>query len=557
MPKAKTAAVSAPKSAPAVDALDATHAMRVALRKAIIATEDTSTMLPVDLELVRPLVREHYLPIFEMAVDSGEECVVEIDLCQGTETGAGVSVEAYDFIANWVKANGKNRTPVESHYSHLASEFRSEWVPSASHWVLTTESLVANGGHSGRGVALAFFPPSVEFGCVGTVLELNDLPVDPESDQGQLHLDDVSGRYFIGEKPKLDVSEESVKVVFESQPLANPDFQRVGCDFDANKGNTPYPCVDEEGTFGVRWDIPNDYTPPESLVIRLTLNAPPKACLKMDDKRLQASMMDFLEMVPSIKEFLKSIHPTAKKVLPETLLNLYKRLDHTSEGFGILAKGGRPNKADVQFWFLAFWPLIADCLKVLTRNGERKELASPPFLTVQDPKQQKGGIKLYHILVAMAVSTPEGRKRIAEVSGETDKNKWTKEQLAWRDNVIATSGSAQPANADQIVESLVLYGMSKDPLLAFEATDQPGRSEGSFLQIWQTMEGRVSDRWDSKLTDSKSPQSPEAGEDYRDTLAACAKMVSDLIGDSAAAESAARKALPSRAKKALNGRAKK
>jgi len=175
---------------------------RQAIRDALFSTGDDREFFPLDYSLIRPIVKDKYLAIFDDAVETGEPAMVEIDLNKGYNEDQPITENpGFQFAHGWLKANGKNRTPKPNHYGMLATAFQAKFVPDATHWVIDSNGMVANAGHSGHGVALAFYPECVEYGIDGKrVVDTADQPILAETELGQEELakyDDYPGFRYV------------------------------------------------------------------------------------------------------------------------------------------------------------------------------------------------------------------------------------------------------------------------------------------------------------------------------------------------------------------------
>lgn len=501
---------------------------RQQLRDMIFESEDTREFHPLDYAVIRPLVKDEYLDIFDSAVESGQKCSIEIDLNKGYDAKQPIeSNPGFQFIRGWLRANGKNRTPKDGHYGSLASGFRSEFASDATHWVIDSNGMVANGGHSGHGVALAFYPPSVEYGVYGArVLEDSKDEtsfVKADSEYGKSLLEewqaDFPGYMFI----------DSEGYVCESSVLAwkNHDESelRVGE-------------YDEDGNYIAHSDTPNVRTK-QDLSIVLRINANPSSCLKMDDVRLEASFDDYLEMVAPIRAFMRTLPKKVKEIAGTLFRGYYLRVNHSKESYGHLGKGGRLTKNEVQQWFVAGAPMLLDSIELLKNSLGTDLKQFPHFLPI---KGGKGQVSLANALIAMMVSSPTGRERIAKVLTEqysklSDAPNYFQKLV---DYIIKKPGDSSTApSADQIVQCLVFLGEGKtDPVAEMQKqypTTENAKGEMQYASPWQVELNRVLG-WDRTNLDHP------VAEQFTDVCISAATRIAEILGNEGDVKNAKMKA---------------
>ena len=129
--------------------------------------ENAKTVTPVDFNILRESIEEEYQDIFDNCIAAVNE-FYSLDTVDQTEDNAPSSVVVSckvtaSFLNQWILANGKNRESKAEHCLKLAAQFadvaNNGFDPSCTHFVLTREGLVGNGGHSGKALANTFFAP--------------------------------------------------------------------------------------------------------------------------------------------------------------------------------------------------------------------------------------------------------------------------------------------------------------------------------------------------------------------------------------------------------------
>ena len=471
-------------------------------RNEALTAEDTRKFHPLDTALIKSVVVDGYESILDNALASKTETTIRIDLS-----------DARDFLRGWIRANGKNRTPKPSHYSYLCQRFSEDFASSATHWVVASNGMITNAGHSGIAFARAYYPEDIFYGVFGEPHVIDKELIPADSDAGKALLDDPF--FFIGEH-------EGRQVIFASFVPARPEGVEGVGEYDENG----------------KW-IPGTDSPEKRVGLQATLvvNAPPESCLKMDDVRLQADYADFLEMVGPLRAYLPTLPGHLDTAtIASILLTWYKRINHKvgadSITYGMVGKGGRPTKSDVQIWAVQALPQLRLCLEMLL-DATRKQLASWPLWTKS--KTEKGGINLYNGVVAMMVSDDKGRERIAKLLKRTkpaDLSTLPEQIGKFRDDCIVDNKPRYSAlGADTIVEALVLYGMGKTDFYDIATTVEEGEPNP-----WQIEENRAPG-WDRNEDDTL----PDGIEDFAEVQSESAKRIADLLGDSSAIESASRK----------------
>jgi len=525
MPKAKTTSSASNTSTnnKVENMKSTTVANRKATRSDVLSCEDNREFHPLDYDLIRPLVRDTDVAKFEVLKANGEKGSVEIDLNRDYES-------AVAFLRGWLRANGKNRSPKPNHYGYLADEFRTQFVPEATSWVVDANGMVGNGGHSGHAVVLAFYPESLEYGITGVqVLDKEGKPIPADSDEGQeaylaCGTDDDGAEYDQSEGGLYYAGPDGN--VWRSSPLAwkKSDNKRVG-EYDP-----------ETDQYIIGTDSP-DIRESQRLVITLHINADPRSCLKMDDVRLEASYDDFLEMVAPIRAHLEVFPKIVKENMGTILRNYYLRVNHKGDTFGFLGKGGRLNKADVQQWYLAAVPQLLDCVSLLANN----EGVIVPFPHFTKAKNGKGGVSVPHALVAMMVCDQAGREKIAKVLTSShspfpgNAPEYVKSMVAY----LVRTADQDSINADQIVQTLVLLGNgSKDPVATMKAdhTRKVGDDVVS-LPPWQVLDLRASG-WDRSDTEALD----DGEEQFSSVCVSAAQAIAEILGSEGNVASAKRKA---------------
>lgn len=500
---------------------------RNALRDMIFESEDQREFHPLSYDTIRPIVKDEYLEIFDNAVSTGAKCSIEIDLNKGFDPKQPIEDNAgFQFVRGWLRANGKNRTPKDGHYGTLAAGFRKDFSSDATHWVIDSNGMVANGGHSGHGVALAFYPPCIEYGVYGTRIK-----EDSKDENSFVKADSEYATELFEtwkEYPNY-VYTDSEGYLCESSVLAWKNH---------DDGENRVGEYDENGEYLPHTDTP-DVRLKQDLTIVLRINADPTACLKMDDVRLEASFDDYLEMVAPIRAFVATLPTKVKEIAGTLFRGYYLRVNHSNDSFGSLGKGGRLTKNEVQQWFIAGAPHLLDSIELLKNELGNDIKQFPHFLPI---KGGKGQVSLANALVAMMVSSPSGRERIAKVLTEqyskfSDAPQYFQKLVEY---IVKKPGDSSTApNADSIVQCLVFLGEGKtDPvaeMLKQYPTTANAKGEMQYASPWQVETNRAMG-WDRSNTDEP------ANEDFTTVCIDAATRIATILGSEGDVKNAKMKA---------------
>lgn len=517
---------------------------RESLRQAILEYADTREFVPLDFDTVRAVCKtEHDLAKLEDGLKSGRKTTIELDLGKDDE-------KTIAFLRSWLAANGQNRTPKSVHFGRLAVAFRKDdsdpedvsYDSSCTHFVVMKNRQVGNGGHSGRAFCIAFYPESIFYGLDGSpVLDKDGNTIDANSEVAETYLgtneegEDMSfGGYYY----------ERDGIVYASKvPPVPEDFERVG-EYEVDEKS-------KVARFVVGSDNPSYREAIDDLTVNFVFNAPNSAVLKMDDIRLSADYADFLEMVGPIRSYLSQEMPPelSPAAIGQIARGWYlrtngKRQQGKPETFGTLSKGGNLNKADVQWWFLTFAPMLIDSIELLKdANGK---LRSFPAWSVRTDDGRTRKLSVKDALVAMMVSDQKGRERIAKAllvkpTAEGDLPKATPEGVVKMiDYICPASSRVKTPNADEIVSCLVLYGLGKnDPVDVIKQEHflpSIDDEEQVACQVWHLPEYRA-EGWDRNNPDDLA----DGEEKRKEVFAAMSEAIASILGSTEVSDSAKRK----------------
>lgn len=510
---------------------------RNSIRNIVKEWQDTREFKPLDLQLIADACQDRYRDLVMAAIESGEQTVAIVDLA----TPAG-----YKFLQNWIKANGVNRTRKTAHVQRLALGFQTNYDSSCTHYVLSSNGMVANAGHSGSAYALAFYPETIFYGLKGEPVtvkvegekEYIDITTEAadeyldsgETEDGEEYDNSLGGYYYAGPHPE----DPDTQVVYETSLPSIPEgLERVG-EYDAETDKY----------------IPGTDNPEarEGKTATLFFNAPNDACLKMDDVRLEADYQDFLEMIGPYRAFIAEVLDgklslsEIASVLKQWYLRTLCKVGETGTKYGTLSKGGRLNKAEIQAWFLTALPMLLDSVaQLLVTDADGKTTVSIMPQWQKPQGKWKGGISLQNALTAMMVSDENGRAKIAKLLKKGDKLNNSEQAMKARIIVEATPGAAS-ANADAVVTMLVLHGKGKKDPAKLVFTDKywpqgVDKTDENTVNPWADESTRA-DGWDKM-----APDVLDDGEECLDEItAASAEWAAEILGDNSMLESVQRKA---------------
>lgn len=457
-----------------------TLAERNATRETIRSMEDRRDPTKFNYELLTPIVRPIYAEIWNEALANKMSCTIQVQYTEDNHD------EFIAFLRGWILANGYNRESKDKHVTEIIGYVRSGFSPASTQFAVDVDGYVRNGGHSGKAILRAFFPPTAYYGLRGKPYMVEDAV--------------VSWKDFSAEQTE---AEDSRKAQYEAEGLEYEPFDWTynGYYFEGKNGETMIsllPALGEVSPVG-EYDEDGEYVPdtdsPElrqqfvnkegktvkfDLIINVAVFGPSDA-LHRENTTLVPDVDTYLSMVGPIKTHIEESVPSwiADKI-GNVLTMVRKRTMHSAsgEGFGTVGRGGRMNGEDAPSWYLAYMPQILDSIALLQDD---KEVQIPrPLFTANN--EYKGGANLMQILVAMAVSDQAGRERIAKwVQWDATKHGKPSNEL------LALSAAIRPPKAttsgtlptDAVVELLVLVGLGKtDPVAVANAPYHKTKTTG-------------------------------------------------------------------------------
>lgn len=444
MPRKATSAVAtATKSASKADKAKASVAKAIKEEKAPPAPVHLpETHVPTQEEILGMVYERKFEPIGWDVIESACDPLYLPILKDAKKTGREATImvrPTVEFLRAYIKANGLNRPRKPSHCLYLAEHMRGNsdtklgYSASCTHFVLTVDRAVANGGHSSFAILATFYDARPETGNWDGVLQTKDgkdlLPWDFMPNFSWIEGDDAQ-----------DVQEQYIAL------------------------------AEQNGGFRVT----------------LVLNAPRESVLKMDDIRLQASDEDYIEMLPQLVKVIEDYALPADQ-LKQYARGLYLRTAEPIQDektnawkFGTLAKGGRLAANEAPIRAITFLPMIVEALNELRSYAKDKK-------HVKFNSALSGVLSLKDAVIAMAVLSPTARKRLAKEicrSVPEDGPDTFSTLLGDRLTPPANKKAAwSKPNADFIVQSLVSYGLFGKHELPTE-TDSPWHEPKNRADGW-------------------------------------------------------------------------
>lgn len=332
--------------------------------KELMALESNKKVIPIKFDDLRECILEEYL-------DTYDRVVGEIDAYNEDPSDENRPIPAIveagvtgNFLSMWIKANGKNRESKPEHVLKLKDQFQDQenhgFDSSCTHFVLTREGLVGNGGHSGKALALAFFPSE---------------EIDPDA--------------------WAQVPQDSLQ---ESQTVESS--------------------LTWKEAYGDR------------LKVQLSIGADPSAVLKMDDLRLEASDVDYIQLIDWLSQLarlykiklsdlstwsracaLRYRGPTVTTKTEGTGDDA-KKVDYIT--YGYLSKSGRANPAIAPVRVLTFGMDCIENLLLIRKANGKPEGTDATIVAPQWPANAASKIPYKDILVAMFGMDDTQKQRLVD-----------------------------------------------------------------------------------------------------------------------------------------------
>jgi len=369
---------------------------RKELLKLIYAREFT----PLSFDAIKRVVAPGYEALFQKARSQ-----------QSNPDAPPVVIQViadYEFLIAYMKSNGANRSRKWNHVERLAGEaFRgldtegkpngAGYDPSCTHFVVTRNGAVANGGHSAPAMVLAFFPIKDEhkemFAGVSTNFEINYGFV----------VEDVSAHWT----PSQQLL---VTLVLNAPPESVLKMDDVRLKASGSDYIEMLPC-------------------------------------------LQKFIEDYSVSSQELDTWTAGLHKRTEDPIDieDKVTGKQRRK------FGSVAVGGRLNATEAPVRVISFAPMIIESLRILRSHGQGRNIS---FSNALNPHKGDGlGVK--DMIVAMSVlANNTQRERLAKAIckpstfGEALGVRLTKPARN------QSTGYSKP-NADWIISILVAYGIGK------------------------------------------------------------------------------------------------
>ena len=339
-----------------------------------------------------------------------------------------------EYIYYWCDANGLNRHRDWRHALGLGAAIRDDFDPSCTHWCLTSSLAVSNGGHSGPAVALGLMH----------VLNRDDSWADVKNAKGEV----------IGNWGDVLTSRDgqtiSVKSVFgtDDDPEDTVKLSAVMDDETAKSYEDYY-------RYYGRWRV------------NVILDAPDDSFLKMEDLRLNMSVLDVISRIPAMADILGEID-----LRPNTLMAIIRQawLRCSPSGlnnYGNCSIGGKLPAKTAPARFGLFIDDIQDSLATL-----KKAMGGVIKLPETLPEQVRNGLTK-DIVLTMTLLSDANREKVCKfITSSTNFAKltnklirpvgasgWTSPKTDWMISAIISmsQGASEPPTDDEIKAKPEVY----------------------------------------------------------------------------------------------------
>lgn len=445
----------------------------------ILATQDNREYKPFDIALLRGAVRSHDKAKLEHLLKTGEPGTIEIQYTKENHLAFVAILRAM------VQANGKNRDSRPEHVQALYESFRRHYIPEGGIFVVDVNGMVGDGGHRMKALLAAFFPRNAMYG-----LEAGKTYNDKEGN------------------PVPATSQAGKELLADPWFVVNQDGN-IAHSMLWGHSTAECPLVGEYDEKGYIEDTDSpEYREGADLRLTFHVNTVADRALKLAETRLEARIMDYVNSVGSIREWLRSTTDIPAVIIEklDVILSIwYKRVNHKMVGgeiqsFGYLSKGGRESKEDAAAWFLlVVHQIITACKHLCNSTGDL--MSWPLFGTPKGDKAKtdKGGVSIPNAVAAMSVLPNDAQARLAELLLKTERKQLSKMELSLLDHIVVPKGGVtQPLAGDYLMQVLIAYAMgATDPLK--EGTEDWADGETT-KRAWQNPSNRVPGQWDNSDT---------------------------------------------------------
>jgi hypothetical protein len=299
-----------------------------------------------------------------------------------------------EFIYHWGCANGLNRGRIWQHVGKLANAMRNDYDPACTHWCITRLLAVANGGHSGTAFAAAMYQLIDE---LGNWLDVYNKAGDKIGNWGDVFKTSqgktispwnlFESLVIDTEKPKDKKSKEEIK-----EEIENAGYR--------------LPAILDQGTAD---SFEYYYRTHGQWRVNVIIDAPDDSFLKMEDLRLNMSILDVLNSVPAISDIIGELPIQTNTLLPVIRQGWLRCSPKGEKPYGDCSIGGKipPKTAPARFGL--FIDDIETSIDQLTTALGGK-LRLPETIKTNIANQL-----LKEFILAMTLAGDDTRKKICKV----------------------------------------------------------------------------------------------------------------------------------------------
>jgi hypothetical protein len=347
--------------------------------------------IPVPVPVLESHIAPEYLDLYHTMRETNAKRFKNeeklIPFCVQVEPSA-------EFMYHWANANGLNRGRKWPHVGSLGNAMRNDFDPSCTHWCLTHAMACSNGGHSGVSFPAAMYQV---IDLQGNWLDVFDAKGNKVGNWGDV-FKSANGKTISPwnlfeslvidtEKPKEKKSKEEIKEEIENAGYRLPAI----LDADTARSYEHY-----YRTIG-QWRI------------NIILDSPDDSFLKMEDLRLNMSILDVLNAIPAVSDIIGELPIQTNMLLPVVRQGWLRSSPKGDKPYGDCSIGGRlaPKTAPARFG-LFIDDIEASIDQLTAALGGKLEL----------PKTIKTSIAnqlLKEFILAMTLAGEDTRKKICNV----------------------------------------------------------------------------------------------------------------------------------------------
>jgi hypothetical protein len=299
-----------------------------------------------------------------------------------------------EYIYHWGCSNGLNRGRKWPHVGSLGNAMRNDFDPSCTHWCLTHALACSNGGHSGTSFAAAMFQ------CIdlqGNWLDVFNAKGEKIGNWGDV-FKSANGKtispWNLFESLVIDTEKAKEK---KSKEEIKEEIENAGYRLPAILDQSTADSYEQYYRATGQWRI------------NVILDSPDDSFLKMEDLRLNMSILDVLNSIPAISDIIGELPIQTNMLLPVIRQGWLRSSPKGDKPYGDCSIGGKipPKTAPARFG-LFIDDIEASIDQLTVALGGKLEL----------PKTIKTSIAnqlLKEFVLAMTLAGDETRTKICKV----------------------------------------------------------------------------------------------------------------------------------------------